>query len=313
MDSSLFVTEALGHVLAVVAFVAAAVYATVRRRRLRRVVRQATIMYWLIIVVSILFAGINLLWIFVPISAAMPWLDLLSEYGAIIGQAIIVIALISLRIIVERLEPQPRRILAIGAHPDDIEIGCGATLAQALDAGHTVWGLVMTRGERGGDAEERPTEALSSARFLGMAQIRVLDFPDTRLSEHIAEIRDAIEGEIQEVHPDIILTHSSHDLHQDHRAVHEATLQAARRIQTILCYESPSATSEFQPVLFVDIGDYIDVKVESIKEHWDQRAKPYVQEERVRGVAIFRGGQARCQYAEGFEVVRANLHLEDVR
>jgi LmbE family N-acetylglucosaminyl deacetylase len=86
--------------------------------------------------------------------------------------------------------------------------------------------------------------------------------------------------------------------------VHEATLRAARNMSTILCYESPSVTQEFVPTFFIDIGAYIDVKVESIKEHWDQRNKPYVQPERVRGQAVFRGSQARAQYAEGFEAVR---------
>ena len=82
-------------------------------------------------------------------------------------------------------------------------------------------------------------------------------------------------------------------------------LRAARNSSTVLCYESPSVTLEFVPTFFVDIGSYIDIKVESIKEHWDQHAKPYVQQERVRGTAVFRGGQAKCRYAEGFEVVRA--------
>ncbi len=105
----------------------------------------------------------------------------------------------------------------------------------------------------------------------------------------------------------MIFTHSLHDLHQDHRAVHEATLRAARNHDTIFCYESPSVTQEFIPSFFMDVSDYIDVKIESIREHWDQRSKPYVQSERVKGVAVFRGGQAKLRFAEAFEVVRASF------
>lgn len=314
MESTILIVELIGHLTATAAFITLILYVVFRRRRLRRVVRRATILYWLTVTISLLFAGVNLGAVVYLLARGLlgrlPWLDLISEYGSIIGQAVIIVALISARIVAERYEAGPRRILAIGAHPDDIEIGCSATLARALDSGHVVWGLILTRGEKGGRAEVRPREARTSAEFLGMEQVRVLDFPDTRLNEQIAEIRDAIEQMVREFKPDIVLTHSSHDLHQDHRAVHEATLQAARNIRSILCYESPSVTPEFHPTLFVDIGDYIDVKVESIKEHWDQHAKPYMQEEQIRAKAVFRGGQARCRYAEGFEVVRANFRLE---
>ena len=119
------------------------------------------------------------------------------------------------------------------------------------------------------------------------------------------DVRAAIETAVREFKPNLVLTHSPHDVHQDHRTVHEATLRAARNSSTILCYESPSVTQEFAPTFFSNIGDYLDIKVEGIQAHWDQRSKPYVQEERVRGTAAFRGGQARLHYAEGFEVAHA--------
>ncbi len=309
MDTGMMVVEVIGHLATVVAFLTLAVYVTVRRRILRRTVRRAMLLYWLISVGSVLFALSNIIRL---ISVATqgaghlaPWLDFLSEYLSMFGQSIVIVLLISLRVVSDMRGVGQKRILAIGAHPDDIEIACGATVARLHDAGHTLWGVVMTRGERGGNAEVRANEARSGAKFLGLDQVKVLDFPDTRLHEYSVEMIDAIESVIRELKPDIIFTHSSHDLHQDHRAVHEATLRAARNLSTILCYESPSATQEFCPTFFVDIGDYIDIKIEGIKEHWDQHAKPYMQPERVRSTAIFRGSQAKCYYAEGFEVVRA--------
>lgn len=299
--------EHIGHLTLAVSFLVVAIYATLRRPIIRRTTRRSTALYWLIVIGSIFIVLVNVIWMVnMWMQDANPplWLDALSEYLGPFVQGIVILLLIGFKVVLDVQGGRKTRILVIGAHPDDVEIACGATIARLSDAGHTIQGMVMTRGEMGGNAQVRPDEARSGARFLGLDRVRVLDFPDTRLHEHVVELIGAIESVIQEFKPEIIFTHSLHDRHQDHRAVHEATLRAARTIGTILCYEGPSATPEFQPTFFVDIGDYIDVKIESIKEHWDQHTKPYVQPERVRGTAIFRGGQAGCRYAEGFEIVR---------
>jgi LmbE family N-acetylglucosaminyl deacetylase len=197
-----------------------------------------------------------------------------------------------------------RRVLAIGAHPDDLELGCGATLAKLADAGHEIHALVMTAGERGGDSGSRPAEALRGARFLGVRAVEVLELGDTRLREHELEMVGAIEAAIERQQPDLVLTHSLNDQHQDHLAVHMATLRAARFHSTILCYESPSATQAFQPSVFIDIDGYLEVKAMAVAAHRDQRGKPYMTPERVRGLAIYRGGQAKVRHAEGYEPVR---------
>lgn len=305
-----FVIEVIGHLAAAIAFSAIVVYVAFRRRALRRTVRKAMVIYWLVFLAGLFFALMNILSVINLFRAGgmnqaiRPFFDLVAEYLSLLVLSFIVLLLISLKVVAER-SSRVRRILAIGAHPDDIEIACGATLAKQRDAGHMVWGLVLTRGEQGGDAEVRPGEAWSSAAFLGLNQVRVLDFADTRLQEQALDILTAIEAMINEFDPDVILTHSAHDQHQDHQAVHQATLRAGRNHSTILCYESPSVTQEFVPVFFVDIGDYVEIKIECVKEHWDQRGKPYMQSERVRGTALFRGSQAKTRYAEGFEVVRA--------
>lgn len=309
------ILEILGHLFAMVTFLVTAYYAANYRRRIRRTIRRAGLVYYAITVTSAVFAVINLAYVVIALAAGTthepPWLDFISEYPSLIALSLIVIALINLRVYVENGIAHPKRILAIGAHPDDIEIACGGTVAKLRDAKHTIWGIVLTHGEQGGNGMMRPSEALRGAEFLGLDKLYVMDFPDTRLQERTVEITKAIEQVITEFKPDVILTHSKHDLHQDHQTVHEATLRAARRMHTILCYESPSVTAEFQPTFFVNIDQYLDVKIESVKEHWDQHQKPYMQDERVRGLAIYRGGQARCRFAEAFEVVR--MCVEDVR
>lgn len=199
---------------------------------------------------------------------------------------------------------QPRRVLAIGAHPDDLELACGGTLAKFVDSGHEVQGLVMSDGTRGGDPLERSLDARRGAAFMGLTGMTLYNFTDTDLFRHSQEMVGVIEAAIARYNPDIILTHSNHDQHQDHQAVHMATLRAARQHHSILCYESPSATRDFSPSVFIDIDDYLDAKVQAVRMHSDQLAKPYMTPERVRGIASFRGGQARRRVAEAYEPVR---------
>ncbi|GAA4421724.1 PIG-L family deacetylase [Georgenia halophila] len=200
----------------------------------------------------------------------------------------------------------PRRVLAIGAHPDDLELACGGTLAKLVDNGHEVHAMVMSRGNIGGDQLERMSEARRAASFIGATSVTVHDFPDTALQEASQGMVAAMEIAISRVEPDIILTHSAHDQHQDHAAVHTAALRAARQHSSILCFESPSVTREFNPSVFVDIADHIGIKVEAVKLHRDQtgKGKAYMSPQRLRGLATFRGAQAKRQFAEGYEAVR---------
>lgn len=198
---------------------------------------------------------------------------------------------------------QQRRILAVAAHPDDLALACGGTLAKLVAAGHEVRGLVLSRGAEGADdpGAQRSRSATSS---LGLAGFHVHGFPDTRLDTVGPEMVRVIEVAVQQFRPDVILTHSAHDQHEDHFAVHRATLRAARDHHSILCFESPSVTRDFDPSVFVDIDGYVDAKVEAALACRDRAGKPRVSAGRVRGTAAFRGAQAKGFNAEAFEPVR---------
>lgn len=202
----------------------------------------------------------------------------------------------------------PTTVLVVAAHPDDLEIACGATVAKFVDSGHRVLGLIMTDGAEGGDAALRPGEARAGAEFLGMTELRMLDLPDRRLEEHCQEMVAHVEEIIRLTDPDLILTHSENEVHQDHAAVHTAVLRAARNHHSILCFESPSVTSSFSPSIYIDVSGYRGVKRSAIAANANQADKPYMSDDVVDGITAFRGRQARVHRAEAFEVVRLQLN-----
>lgn len=252
----------------------------------------------------IVFSALLVVNLLAALSPFLTPLVLFVELMTLVAPTVLLFVAMHLRL---RTDPGPKRrhaVLVVGAHPDDIELGCGGTVARMADHKHEVHALVMSRGQNGGDAEQRIREAKRGGEFLAVSSIEVLDFPDTKLQSAGPDMVVEIERVIRERRPDVILTHSSHDQHQDHAAVHLATLRAARRHHSILCYESPSATRSFNPSVFVDIDDYVDVKVAAVQLHEGQMSKPYMSSTRVRGVAAFRGQQARLVHAEAFEPVR---------
>ncbi|RKS20763.1 LmbE family N-acetylglucosaminyl deacetylase [Arthrobacter sp. AG1021] len=273
-----------------------------QRKHLKRRFRRGSQLIAVLVVGSIVLAMVNLLvasgpWQSEPLREMAIQVTLVFAFGmaifAITNQIVPVV-------------PQSRQrvVLAIGAHPDDLEIACGATLAKLADTGHEVHVLVMSNGAVGGDEAVRENEAMRGARFMGAKSVVTHSLPDTKLSDSTNEMVQAIEERVTVLNPDLIFTHSEHDQHQDHHAVHFATLRAARRHSSILCFESPSVTRKFNPAVFIDVADYIGVKVHAVAQHADQKGKPYMTEENLKGIAAFRGNQAKTKYAEGFEPVR---------
>ncbi len=198
------------------------------------------------------------------------------------------------------------RILAIGSHPDDIELGCGGTLLKAARAGHEIFMYVLTRGNRSGNADERTNELFQSATFVHAKTLWVDSFQDTDLTVG-SRIINHIEYFIHRSDPDIILTHAMNDYHHDHRAVAESTLEAARDSQNVLAYEIP-VTKEFSPQLYYDVSDVIDDKVRLIELFLTQRGKSFTLGSAVKGMAEYRALQSRLNstvsHTEAFQVLK---------
>jgi LmbE family N-acetylglucosaminyl deacetylase/tetratricopeptide (TPR) repeat protein len=194
-------------------------------------------------------------------------------------------------------------VLAVGAHPDDIELGTAAFLMKLKDSGARVYGLTLSRGEQGGDAEKRPREAERATSFIGFDGYWVLHFPDTKLADNLPAIRAAIESKIREIDATMVLTHSDVDVHGDHRAVHVATREAARSVPTVLCYEDVSTSKDFDPNYFVDITTYVEDHLRAVSFHRSQAGRTYMDPEVIRGRAAHRGMQIGTSFAMAFRTL----------
>ncbi|MCB0861829.1 MAG: response regulator [Solirubrobacterales bacterium] len=194
-------------------------------------------------------------------------------------------------------------VLAIGAHPDDIEIGVGGILIRHVARGDRVTLLTMTGGEQGGDTAERARESERAAGLIG-AKLFHRELADTSVSDGGLTI-STIKEVIDEVNPTTVYTHSSRDVHQDHRNVHSATLVAARGVPRIYCYQAPSTTVEFKPTKFMAIDDYIDDKLEAIAAYDSQvSTRAYLEPDLLRSTARYWSRFSGSTYVEPLEVIR---------
>ena len=194
-------------------------------------------------------------------------------------------------------------VLAIGAHPDDVEIGAAGTLLAHKAAGDTVAILTLSRGAHGGDQVLRARESQEAADVIG-ARLFLDDLQDTLIPEGNPTI-GVIDQVIAEVQPTIVYTHSIHDVHQDHRNTHRAAMVAARRVGRIYCFPSPSATVDYRPTYFVTIDDHIGRKLKAIDTFGSQAGvRDYLEPGLITSTARYWSRYCGGSHAEPFEVIR---------
>lgn len=198
-------------------------------------------------------------------------------------------------------DPQaPAQVLCLGAHCDDIEIGCGATILTLLDRYPQLsvdWVIFTSDAER--DAEARA----SAAAFLRSAAVNnviVHAFRTSFLPYDGAKVKEAFESLKTLKHPDVIFTHQRNDLHQDHRIVNELTWNTFRD-HLILEYEIPKFDGDLgQPAVFMPVSEHaIERKIELVHAHFpSQRSKPWFTADLFRAMARLRGME--CNAKDGF-------------
>jgi LmbE family N-acetylglucosaminyl deacetylase len=204
-------------------------------------------------------------------------------------------------------------ILAIGPHPDDIEIGCAGTLIKYAQRGHNIFLLLISRGEMGGEGEVRYKEQMKAADVIGAREVFWAGLKDTELVEKGNEIIHTVEGYIKKIQPNFIFVNSFDDTHQDHRTVNRSVLSAARYVRNVMFYEVPT-TNSFTPNIFVDIGSVLHMKLEALEVHASQVTKTNIQDLSIidiaRSSAHFRGVQGRVALAEGFVSERLFINID---
>jgi LmbE family N-acetylglucosaminyl deacetylase len=204
-------------------------------------------------------------------------------------------------------------VLAIGAHPDDIEYGCGATLALYAQKGHNVYLFVATDGALGGSSGERRSEQEDSKTVLGARKVFWGDYRDTEVPYN-RDLIVRIESVIKQIDPTMIFVNSPDDTHQDHRNLAQAALSATRYVPNFLFYEVPS-TQNFTPNCYTSIPEEVlkERKLASLEAHASQVMKTNIKDmtilELATSCANFRGIQARVKYAEAFQSVRLLLDI----
>ena len=217
------------------------------------------------------------------------------------------------------------RVLAIGAHPDDIEIACSGTLAKCVKRGDTVIVCHVSSGNLGHVVippdELRLIRANEAKKAGAMAGIEVIcaGFDDLEIYDNNKEARDKLVDIIQYADPDVIITHNPDDYMPDHTAVSRlvfdasftATLpnypckrnKAAKLVP--IYYMDTLAGVNFNPTEYVDISEEIDLKIKMLECHesqivWMREHDGIDFSDMVRTCSRYRGYQCGAAYAEGF-------------
>jgi N-acetylglucosamine malate deacetylase 1 len=199
------------------------------------------------------------------------------------------------------------RVLAFGAHPDDLEVGAGGLLARLSDEGADVTMAIVSIPNH---AEVRRAEAEEGAKRIGAElfvlheerQSRVEDIPMHELVRRFDQI-------IGDVRPELVITHSAHDLHWDHGLVHRATVSALRRTPCDLLafLSSPEMNAQARAIgqCFADISSSIERKLEAISAHRSQLSR--LDLDSSRDLARAMGRISGFAYAEAYEVLRVRF------
>jgi LmbE family N-acetylglucosaminyl deacetylase len=199
------------------------------------------------------------------------------------------------------------KALAIGAHPDDIEVGAGGLIARLTEEGTLVTMVVVSVPSV---RATRLVEAAEGARLLGAELIILYENRECRVEDiPMHELVKRLDGIVGDLQPDLVVTHSDRDLHWDHGLVHRAAVSAIRRtpcdLLTFLSSFEMNAQTRGIGQCFVDVSSTIDDKIAAIAAHKSQMAK--IDLGSTRDMARAMGRLSGVQYAEALEVLRMKI------
>lgn len=198
-----------------------------------------------------------------------------------------------------------KRVLFLGAHPDDIEIGCGALIHHIVQKTDILC-VTLSDNQKNPDLKYVKDEHLRSMKVLGVPEEKIIFgpfitrvFPDSRqeILEYFLKLR-------QEFQPDLIFTHSMQDVHQDHNTMTDEALRAFRGI-TVLGYDVVRSSYGFFPHFLVEVTEEdANKKIEALSQYDTYQDRYYFNKELTRSIMVRHGALAEVSFAEGFDILR---------
>jgi LmbE family N-acetylglucosaminyl deacetylase len=198
-----------------------------------------------------------------------------------------------------------KRVLFLGAHPDDIELGCGALLHHIVKQTDVLC-VTLSDNQKNPDLKNVVNEHYGAMAVLGVPREKIMlgpfttrVFPDERqeILEYFLKLR-------RDFSPDLIFVHSKQDMHQDHNTMTEEALRAFRGV-TVLGFDVVRSSYDFFPHFLVEVteGD-VNIKIEALSSYETYRDRYYFNSELTRSIMVRHGALAECPFAEGFDILR---------
>lgn len=198
-----------------------------------------------------------------------------------------------------------KRVLFLGAHPDDIELGCGALIHQIVQKTDVLC-VTLSDNQKNPDLQNVKIEHIKSMKVLGVPEERVIFgpfitriFQDSRqeILEYFLKLR-------KDFKPDLIFVHSKQDVHQDHNTMTDEALRAFRGI-TVLGFDVVRSSYGFFPHFLVEVTEEdVSKKIEALTQYKTYQDRYYFNSELTRSIMVRHGALAEVPFAEGFDILR---------
>ena len=198
-----------------------------------------------------------------------------------------------------------KRVLLLGAHPDDIELGCGALLHHIVKETDVLC-VTLSDNQKNLDLKNVKEEHYVSMAILGVPKEQIVFgpfttrvFPDSRqeILEYFLKLR-------KDFQPDLIFVHSKQEIHQAHLTMTDEALRAFRGI-TVLGFDVVRSSYGFFPHFLVEVTEEdVNKKIEALSQYETYRDRYYFNSELTRSIMVRHGALAECPFAEGFDILR---------
>ena len=198
-----------------------------------------------------------------------------------------------------------KTVLCIGAHPDDIELGCGALIADIITQTRVVC-VTLSDNQKNPLHTNLVAAHHASMSILGVEKEHVIlyDFTTRRLKESRQEILEVMIDLKKRFQPEVVFVHTAKDIHQDHQTVTEEALRAYRGT-TLLGFDVLRSSYGFFPDFLVEISEHgLETKIKALDAYKTYADKYYFNEDIIRATALRHGALAERPYAEGFDILR---------